>query len=113
MYQQQQNNEILKKKAAALKYAKSMKKAPEVVAKGRGVVAQKIIEKAKEFDVPFFQNQALANSLLDVNVNDEIPPKLYKAVAEIFIWLLNSEKKAQEIEDERQRKEEERAKKRK
>ena len=104
-------NEALRKKAAALKYARSMKKAPEVVAKGRGEVANKIIEKAKEFDVPFFQNEALANSLLDLNVKDEIPPKLYKAVAEIFVWLLNSEKKAQIIEEERQRAEEEKAKK--
>jgi len=94
-------NEFMKRKAAALKYSSSGGKAPEVLAKGRGVVAEKIIKKAEEFDVPFFKNEALADSLLDININEEIPPSLYKAVAEVFIWLLNSEKKAQIIEEEK------------
>jgi flagellar biosynthesis protein len=100
-------NDFMKRKAAALKYSNGGGKAPEVLAKGRGVVAEKIIAKAEEFDVPFFKNEALADSLLDVNINDEIPPSLYKAVAEVFIWLLNSEKKAQIIEEEKRRQEEE------
>jgi len=87
-------NEFLKRKAAALKYQQGSDKSPKVVASGRGVVADKIIEKAREFDVPFFKNEALANSLLDVDVGESIPPQLYKAVAEVFIWLLASEKDA-------------------
>jgi flagellar biosynthesis protein len=102
-------NEFMKRKAAVLKYNK-IGKAPEVVAKGRGVIAEKIIKKAEEFDVPFFKNEALADSLLDVNINDEIPPSLYKAVAEVFIWLLNSEKKAQIIEEKKRLAEEEQKK---
>jgi flagellar biosynthesis protein len=87
-------SDFLKRKAAALKYQQGKDSSPQVVASGKGVVADKIIEKAREFDVPFFKNEALANSLLDVNVGENIPPKLYKAVAEVFIWLLNSEKDA-------------------
>jgi len=87
-------NEFLKRKAAAIKYSQGSGGSPQVVASGKGVVADKIIEKAKEFDVPFFKNDALANSLLDINVGENIPPQLYKAVAEVFIWLLNSEKDA-------------------
>jgi len=87
-------NEFLKRKAAALKYSQGEGGSPQVVASGKGIVADRIIEKAREFDVPFFKNEALANSLLDVNVGENIPPQLYKAVAEVFIWLLNSEKDA-------------------
>ncbi len=67
----------------------------KVVAKGQGEVAKKILQKAKEFDVPIFQNKALADSLLNLDLNEQIPANLYKAVAEVFIWLMNSEKKAQ------------------
>ncbi len=83
------------KKAVALKYEKEAMNAPKVIAKGKGKIAEKILEKAKEFDIPIFQNEALANSLLDAEINEEIPPKLYKAVVEVFIWLMKTEKKAQ------------------
>ncbi len=101
--------EFQKRKAAALKYEKGKGSAPKVVAGGRGIVADRIIEKAKEFDVPFFKNETLANSLLDVDIGENIPPNLYKAVAEVFIWLLSSEKMALE---EKKREEEEEAKRR-
>jgi flagellar biosynthesis protein len=86
-------SEFLKRKAAAIKYNQG-DGSPRVVASGKGIVADRIMEKAREFEVPFFQNEALANSLLDINVGENIPPQLYKAVAEVFIWLLNSEKDA-------------------
>ncbi len=83
------------KKAVALKYQQNSQQAPKVVAKGKGEVAQKILQKANEFDVPIFQNEALANSLLNLDIDEQIPPNLYKAVAEVFVWLIQSEKKAQ------------------
>ena len=82
------------KKAVALKYQEDGNSAPKVVAKGKGVIAEKIMEKAKEFDVPIFQNKALAESLLNLDLDEQIPPNLYKAVAEVFVWLMKSEKKA-------------------
>jgi len=83
-----------KEKAVALKYDKSGQGAPRVVAKGQGEIAQKIKEKADEFDIPIFKNEALASSLLNLNLDEQIPPNLYKAVAEVFVWLMQSEKKA-------------------
>jgi len=83
-----------KDKAVALKYDKSGTSAPKVVAKGQGEIAQKIREKAQEFDIPIFQNEALAASLLNLDLDEQIPPNLYKAVAEVFVWLMQSEKKA-------------------
>ncbi len=83
-----------KKKAVALKYDQAGGSAPKVVATGSGAIAEKIIQKAQEFDVPVFQNKALAESLLKLEVDEEIPPSLYKAVAEVFVWLMQSEEKA-------------------
>ncbi|SFV74568.1 Uncharacterized homolog of the cytoplasmic domain of flagellar protein FhlB [hydrothermal vent metagenome] len=77
-------------KAVALAYDKQ--NAPKVLASGSGNIAQKIIQKAKEFDVPLFANEALVNSLIDVKIDEEIPPKLYQSVVEVFIWLMKNEK---------------------
>lgn len=85
----------LNPKAVALKYEPQIDSAPKVVAKGEGEVAKKIIQKAKEFSIPIFQNEALAESLLKVDLDNQIPYKLYEAVVEVFIWLQKSQKKAQ------------------
>ena len=82
-------------KAVALKYKAYEDLAPKVIAKGKGELAKKIIEKAKEFDIPLFQNEELADMLLNVEVNEEVPPKMYEAVVEVFIWLYKLEEKAQ------------------
>ena len=82
-------------KAAALKYKAYEDMAPKVVAKGRGEVARKIIQKAKEFDVSLFQKEELADMLLNVEVGEEVPSKMYDAVVEVFIWLYKLEEKAQ------------------
>ncbi len=82
-------------KAVALKYKAYADLAPKVVAKGKGELAKKIIEKAKEFDIPLFQNEELADMLLNVEVGEEIPSKMYEAVVEVFIWLYKLEEKAQ------------------
>ena len=82
-------------KAVALKYKAYEDLAPKVIAKGKGELAKKIIEKAKEFDVPLFQNETLADMLLNVEVGEEIPPQMYNAVVEVFVWLYKLEEKAQ------------------
>lgn len=81
-------------KAAALKYDKETQSAPKVLAKGKGELAQKIMQKAKEFDIPLFANETLINSLVDLELDQEIPGELYQAVVEVFIWLMQNEKKA-------------------
>lgn len=90
---------LLQKQAAALRYAQNQDAAPKVLASGKGHMAEKIIQKAKEYNVAIFQNEVLASSLLDLEVNEEIPPQLYKAVAEVFVWLMNCEEYAQASKD--------------
>lgn len=82
-------------KAAALAYNKETDKAPKVVAKGQGFLAEKIIQKAKEHNIPLFQNKLLVDSLIKAELDTEIPSSLYQAVVEVFVWLHESEQKAQ------------------
>ena len=86
---------MLTPKAAALKYAAHKDNAPKVVAAGRGEIALKIIEKAKAYDVPLFQNATLADALLSQEVGSEIDPQLFAAVAEVFVWLIKAEESVQ------------------
>jgi flagellar biosynthesis protein len=72
--------------AVALHYDK--KGAPRVVAKGRGSLGEKIIEVAKANDIPIQENEALVGALSNVELGDEIPAELYKAVAEVLIFVL-------------------------
>ncbi len=82
-------------KAVALAYEQNKHRAPKILAKGEGLIAQKIIEKAKEYDIPLFQSKALVDSLIHLDLDEEIPPELYKAVVEVFIWLYKTEQKSQ------------------
>jgi flagellar biosynthesis protein len=72
--------------AVALHYDKSG--APRVVAKGRGGIGEKIIEIAKAHDIPIEENEVLAGALANVELGDEIPVELYKAVAEVLVFVL-------------------------
>ena len=72
--------------AVALHYDKTG--APRVVAKGRGSIGEKIIEVAKAHDIPIEENEVLAGALSKVELGDEIPPELYKAVAEVLVFVL-------------------------
>lgn len=73
--------------AIALHYNKGSG-APRVVAKGRGTLGTKIIEVAKENDIPIEENEVLAGALSHVELGDEIPAELYKAVAEVLVFVL-------------------------
>lgn len=66
--------------------------APRVVAKGRGVVAQAIIQKAKEHGVFVHESEGLVGLLMQVELDDQIPPQLYLAVAELLAWLYRLER---------------------
>ena len=72
--------------AVALHYDKTG--APRVVAKGRGGIGEKIIEIAKAHDIPIEENEVLAGALANVELGDEIPVELYKAVAEVLVFVL-------------------------
>ena len=60
--------------------------APKVTAKGRGLLAEEIIELAKHHDVPMREDEALAQLLVTVKLGDEIPHELYVAVAEVIAF---------------------------
>jgi flagellar biosynthesis protein len=64
--------------------------APIVTAKGRGEIAEKILETAREHDVAIEQNPVLAEALSRVELDEEIPVPLYKAVAEVIGFLLRT-----------------------
>jgi flagellar biosynthesis protein len=83
------NNQI--KKAAALKYDQAQNMAPRVVAKGKGQIAEQIVRIAQENDVPMHEDPNLVNVLEALELEAEIPAELYKAVAEVlvFIYRLN------------------------
>jgi flagellar biosynthesis protein len=65
--------------------------APKVVAKGRGLIAQEIIKRAKEAGVYVHESSELVALLMQVNLDDRIPPQLYVAVAELLAWLYRLE----------------------
>jgi flagellar biosynthesis protein len=75
------------KKAAALKYDKDIDAVPRVVATGRGMVADMIKEKAVEAEIPIVEDAALVSSLLMLELGEEIPVELYRAVAKILAFL--------------------------
>ena len=78
--------ELRNQLAVALHYDKTG--APRVVAKGKGTIGAKIIELAKAHDIPIEENEVLAGALSHVEIGDEIPAELYKAVAEVLVFVL-------------------------
>lgn len=79
------------KKAAAIKYDQARNMAPRVVARGKGHIAGQIIQVARENNVPLHEDPNLANVLEAMELESEIPAELYRAVAEVlvFIYRLN------------------------
>jgi flagellar biosynthesis protein len=78
--------------AVALKYAPG-DSAPKVVAKGKGLIAEEIISRAKEHGVFVHESPELVTLLSQVDLDDHIPPALYIAVAELLAWLYQVEQK--------------------
>ena len=75
------------KKAAALMYDEETDAVPRVAAAGRGKVADMIIEKALEAEIPIVEDAALVSSLLMLELGEEIPVELYRSVAKILAFL--------------------------
>lgn len=76
--------------AVALAYGDTQG-APKVVAKGRGLIAQAIIERAKQNGVYVHESEELVGMLMQVELDQQIPPQLYLAVAELLAWLYRLE----------------------
>lgn len=81
--------------AVALRYAAG-DAAPHVVAKGQGLVAESIIARAREHGVYVHQSAELVSLLMQVDLDDRIPPQLYLAVAELLAWLHQRDRAARD-----------------
>ena len=79
-----------RKTAVALRYSDGTY-APKVVAKGRGILAEAIIARAREAGVYVHESPALVSLLMQVDMDQYIPPELYRAVAELLAWLYQLE----------------------
>lgn len=81
-----------KRKAAIALAYQTGDSAPRVVAKGRGLIAQAIIERAREHGVYVHDSEDLVGILMQVELDEHIPAQLYQAVAELLAWLYRLEK---------------------
>jgi flagellar biosynthesis protein len=84
---------IDEKKAVALRYERYRDFAPKVVAKGKGIIAERIIEVAKQHRVYLKEDPTLVEVLSGLELYEEIPEELYKVVAEIFVLIYQAKQK--------------------
>jgi len=82
-----------RRKVAALKYKPNEDAAPKVVAKGSGWLAERILEVAKENRIPLKEDRQLVEVLSAIDLDREIPPELYRAVAEVLAFVYRMTKK--------------------
>lgn len=85
-------NQDEQRQAVALRYAPKKDVAPKLVAKGRGYLAEKIIELARLHNIPIRHDKKLLQILSRLDLEEEIPPEVYRVVAEIlaFIYRLSN-----------------------
>jgi flagellar biosynthesis protein len=81
--------------AVALRYKMQEDRAPKIIAKGNGVIAEKIIGLAQEYGVPIHFDPDLTQILAKIDLMAEIPPELYTAIAQVlaFVYQMNQKKK--------------------
>ncbi len=82
-----------KKRAAALQYDPFVDQVPRLSAYGEGYVAERMIEKAQESSVPVVFDAGLASLFASLRLGDEIPPELYQAVAQILVFISQSDER--------------------
>ena len=81
-------------KAAALRYEKGKDSAPRLVAKGQGHIAAKILQLAKDNQIPVHEDPALIEILSKMNLEEQIPGGCYRVVAEILAWIYKAQLQA-------------------
>jgi flagellar biosynthesis protein len=79
------------KKAVALKYAPEKSAAPVLIAKGKGHMAETILQKAKENGIPIQEDASLVEVLSKLDLEQEIPAELYQLVAEVLSFIYRSD----------------------
>jgi flagellar biosynthesis protein len=86
--------EIPRKKAVALRYNPGEDPAPRVVGKGQGVIAERIMEIAREHDIPIHEDPDLVELLAALELGQLIPEEMYAALAEILAFLYRLNRRA-------------------
>ena len=81
----------VRKSAVAIRYDRQSMPAPQVVAKGRGVIAERLIGLARQHGIPIVEDRLLVESLDKLNVNQQIPAELYQVLAEILVAVYKAE----------------------
>ena len=81
------------KSAIALKYDSDEDIAPKVIAKGDNFIAKNMVEKAEELDIPINRDEKIVHQLRNLELNDNIPPELYEAIAQVLIFITKLDKK--------------------
>ena len=89
-----------KKTAVALEYELG-EQAPKVIATGQGRIAEKIIDVAKEANVPVHKDEKLARSLSVLDIGEYIPPELYSIVAEVLVFVDSMDRIQNKIKNQR------------
>ncbi|AXH98685.1 hypothetical protein DV702_02505 [Sporosarcina sp. PTS2304] len=84
-----------RKEAVALSYEPEVSDAPKVIAKGKGKIAETILERAEEHNIPIQEDPSLVELLGQLNVNESIPEELYQAVSEVFAYIYRLDKERQ------------------
>ncbi|KGR80371.1 EscU/YscU/HrcU family type III secretion system export apparatus switch protein [Ureibacillus manganicus] len=80
-------NRFTRKEAIALSYDPNENSSPKVIAKGKGKIAENILENANLHNVPVFEDPNLVELLGQLDLNEAIPEDLYQAVAEVFAFI--------------------------
>ncbi|WP_313972529.1 EscU/YscU/HrcU family type III secretion system export apparatus switch protein [uncultured Selenomonas sp.] len=93
-----EERDVANQRAVALRYEPERQQAPKVVAKGRGFVAENILAAAQKNAIPVYQNKSLVNMLMALELDREIPPELYRVVAEVLAYVYRIDKRHQKPE---------------
>lgn len=84
----------VRKEAIALSYNQAKQDAPRIIAKGKGLIAEEILERATEKNIPIHEDGSLVELLGKLNINEQIPEDLYQAVAEVFAFIYKTDQAA-------------------
>lgn len=99
MFEKEKEKEKEKAKTAVAVAYQPGDVAPKILAAGKGAVADRIIETAKENDVPFYQDSSLADTLSKLEIGSTIPPELYEVVAEILVFVDDMDRMKGKLKD--------------
>ncbi len=89
----------LNKRAVALSYDETKKTAPIIVASGMGYLAEKIVEVARDNNVPVYEDNSLATMLTQLELGTQVPEELYQAIVDIYLYFLNYQPKSEKETD--------------